>query len=167
MFCCHSRVGWKVQPRLHRRPIVFDSSITAIHEVSSKWLHTVLMKAVWFLWGRIIPNWPSWINRAGGVSILHGKANTPTYSYLSKKINFLFFLERYYLQAPRHYYISGDKNVSFDIWSHPAHLPVFLFPPLSSCHSSSSSLFPPFLFLYVCTSPSLLTPHLFGLLALS
>ena len=41
-----------------QRPNTFDSSMTAIHDASGKWLHTGVMKAVWFLRGRISVNWP-------------------------------------------------------------------------------------------------------------
>lgn len=94
--------------------------------MSSKWLHTVAVKATWFLWGRISANWPSWINKTGGVSTLsNGRANTPTFSYLYK------FLHKYYLSQPRHYYISEDKNVPLTFSSTPTSpAPVFFSPHL-------------------------------------
>lgn len=156
MFSRHYTVGWKVQPhRLENQ--YFDSSIMAIHDMSSKWLHTVAVKATWFLWGRISANWPSWINKTGGVSTLsNGRANTPTFSYLYK------FLHKYYLSQPRHYYISEDKNVPLTFSSTPTSpAPVFFSPHLVTL--------PPHLifFFFFCAVPPYLplTPHLFWSLA--
>ena len=144
MFSRHYTVGWKVQPHCSENQY-FDSSIMAIHDMSSKWLHTVAVKAAWFLWGRISANWPSWINRAGGASALsQGRANTPTFSYLYK------FLPKYYLSQPRHYYISEDKNVPLTFSSTP-HISC-------SCFFFSPHLvtLPPHLFFFFlrCRSPS-------------
>lgn len=148
MFSRHYTVGWKVQPhRLENQ--YFDSSIMAIHDMSSKWLHTVAVKATWFLWGRISANWPSWINKTGGVSTLsNGRANTPTFSYLYK------FLHKYYLSQPRHYYISEDKNVPLTFSSTP-HISCSCFFLSSSCHSASSSHF----FFLFLRCPSLSPPY--------
>lgn len=118
-----------------------DSSISAIHDVSTKWLHTVVMKAVWFLWGRISANWPSWINRARGV-------RTPAFSYLCEVWN------KYYLSAPALLHLRGWK-CSVDISSTPRTSLLGVFSPLimSRCFLLSSFL----LFLphpHICTSQS-------------
>lgn len=50
-------------------PNSFDSSMRAIHDVSSGSLHAGVMKA--FLRGSTRANWPSWINRGGGAERIH------------------------------------------------------------------------------------------------
>lgn len=59
---------WRKKKR-KERPNIFDSSMRAIHDVSSGTLHTGVMKA--FLRGSIAANWPSWINRGGGAERIH------------------------------------------------------------------------------------------------
>lgn len=60
------RGGKKENKRKNKKehPNSFDSSMRAIHDVSSGRLHIGAMKA--FLRGSIRANWPSWINRGGG-----------------------------------------------------------------------------------------------------
>lgn len=55
--------------RRKEHPNSFDSSMRAIHDVSSGSLHAGVMKA--FLRGSTRANWPSWVNRGGGAERIH------------------------------------------------------------------------------------------------